>query len=55
MEYFNGDLKGSLARDVPARLAVDPQAKEPRHARRIRQQQQRVAIDFKHPLIAYAA
>lgn len=54
-EYFNGDLKGSLARDVPARDAADLHAKVHRHARRIQRQKQRVANYFKHPLIAYAA
>lgn len=54
-EYFNGDLKGSLAREVPAHGADDLHAKVSRHARRIQRQKQRVAKNFKHPLIAYAA
>jgi transposase len=54
-EYFNGDLKGSLARDVPARDAADLHRKVHRHARRIQRQHRRVANYFRHPLIAYAA
>lgn len=54
-EYFNGDLKGSLARDVPASDAADLHAKVHRHARRIQRNAQRVANYFRHPLIAYAA
>lgn len=54
-EYFNGDLKGRLARDVPARDAQDLHAKVHRHARRIQRRTDLVARYFKHPLIAYAA
>ena len=54
-EYCHGDLKGSLARDVPARDAADLHAKVHRHARRIQRNAQRVANYFRHPLIAYAA
>lgn len=54
-EYFNGDLKGSLSRDVPARDAADLHAKVRRHARRIQRQTRRVQNYFQHPLIQYAA
>ena len=54
-EYLNSDLKGSVSRDVLARDAADLHAKVHRHARRIQRQPQRVANDFEHPSIAYAA
>jgi transposase len=54
-EYFNGDLKSSVQRDVPARDQNELKAKLLSHSRRIQKLPQRVRKYFEHEAIRYAA
>lgn len=54
-EYFNGDLKGSVQRDTPARDQSELKAKLLSHSRRIQKSPQRVRKYFEHEAIKYAA
>lgn len=54
-EYFNGDLKSSVHRDVPARDQHELKAKVLSHSRRIQRSPARVQKYFEHRAIRYAA
>jgi transposase len=54
-EYFNGDLKGALQRDIPPRDQADLKRKVLSHSRRIQKSPERVRKYFEHEAIRYAA
>jgi transposase len=54
-EYFNGDLKNAIQRDIPARDAVELKRKVLGHSRRIQKSPERVRKYFEHEAIRYAA
>lgn len=54
-EYFNGDLKGAVQRDIPARSQLELQRKVLAHSRRIQKSPARVRKYFDHEAIRYAA
>lgn len=54
-EYFNGDLKGAIQRDVPARDQRELKTQILGHSRRIQKSPARVRKYFEHELIRYAA
>lgn len=54
-EYFNGDLKGAIQRDIPARDQAQLKRQILGHSRRIQKSPARVRKYFEHQLIQYAA
>lgn len=54
-EYFNGDLKGAIQRDIPPRDQADLKRKVLGHSRRIQKSPARVRKYFEHESIRYAA
>ncbi len=54
-EYFNGDLKGAIQRDIPARDQAQLKRQILGHSRRIQKSPARVRKYFEHKLIKYAA
>jgi len=54
-EYFNGDLKSSIQRDLPPRDQADLKRKLLGHSRRIQKSPARVRNYFRHHAIRYAA
>jgi transposase len=54
-EYFNGDLKNAMQRDIPARDQGDLKRKILGHSRRIQKSPARVRKYFEHESIRYAA
>lgn len=54
-EYFNGDLKGAIQRDIPPRDHAQLKRTILTHSRRIQKSPDRVRKYFEHELIRYAA
>jgi transposase len=54
-EYFNGDLKGTVQRDIPARNELELKRKLLAHSRSIQKSPARVRKYFEHESIRYAA
>jgi transposase len=54
-EYFNGDLKGAIQRDIPSRGAAELKRQILGHSRRIQKSPERVRKYFEHEAIRYAA
>jgi transposase len=54
-EYFNGDRKSAVQRDIPPRDQADLKHKLLGHSRRIQKSPARVRKYFEHPAIRYAA
>ncbi len=54
-EYFNGDLKGAIQRDIPARDQAQLKRQMLGHSRRIQKSPARVRKYFERRLIKYAA
>jgi transposase len=54
-EYFNGDLKEAIQRDIPSRDAAELKRKILGHSHRIQKSPKRVRKYFEHEAIRYAA